>query len=333
MRSAFSAFLAAALCFTGAAFCPQALPAADISFSIPAECEVGSSCYIQNYFDHDPGPGRKDYACGRLSYDGHTGTDIRLRNYPAMRRGTAVLTAAPGVVLRTRDGMPDINVNRADPGSIKGREAGNGVVIDHGNGWVTQYSHLKKGSVAVSPGDRVKRGQKIGMIGLSGNTEFPHVEFAVRYNGRAVDPFVGRQGFRGCGKTGGALWTQGAMKELEYQETGCLTAGLAGDVPDARKARKGLCTAPSPGSPVIVFWVDLFGVMKGDRQEFVIRGPGGKELLDKASSLEESNVSWFAYAGIRRPERGWARGGYTGVYRLVRDGNTVLEVQKTVHVR
>ena len=58
--------------------------------------------------------------------------------------------------------------------------AGNAVVIDHGNKWVTLYAHLKKGSIRVRPGDIVKAGQTLGLVGLSGLTGFRTYTFRSR---------------------------------------------------------------------------------------------------------------------------------------------------------
>ncbi len=70
---------------------------------------------------------------------------------PTMKEGVPVVAAAPGVVTGMRDGMPDVDVRKIGAAALMGRDAGNGVVIDHGDGWVTQYSHLRNGSVAVKP--------------------------------------------------------------------------------------------------------------------------------------------------------------------------------------
>ena len=79
-------------------------------FVWPVACEIGRTCVIQQYVDHDPGPGARDYTCGTLVYDGHTGTDIRVPDLAAQRAGVDVLAAADGAVLRTRDGMADVSV-------------------------------------------------------------------------------------------------------------------------------------------------------------------------------------------------------------------------------
>lgn len=64
--------------------------------------------------------------------------------------------------------------------------AGNWVVINHGNGLVTKYMHHS--SLCVSAGQRVEKGQQIGMSGTTGQSSGIHLHFQVEVNGRAVDP-------------------------------------------------------------------------------------------------------------------------------------------------
>lgn len=64
--------------------------------------------------------------------------------------------------------------------------AGNWVVINHGNGLVTKYMHHS--SLCVSAGQRVEKGQQIGMSGTTGQSSGIHLHFQVELNGRAVDP-------------------------------------------------------------------------------------------------------------------------------------------------
>lgn len=97
---------------------------------IPIECEIGKTCFIQNYVDRDSSDGTKDYACGTETYDGHRGTDIRLVDTAAARDGVAVVAAAPGVVAATRDGVADRLIKTPeDRQAIAGKECGNGVVV------------------------------------------------------------------------------------------------------------------------------------------------------------------------------------------------------------
>lgn len=63
---------------------------------------------------------------------------------------------------------------------------GNFVVIDHGQGLLTLYLHLSE--FKVKEGDRVKRGQQIGLSGGTGRATGPHLHVAVRWQGTYLDP-------------------------------------------------------------------------------------------------------------------------------------------------
>lgn len=62
------------------------------------------------------------------------------------------------------------------------------VIINHGNGLSTLYAHMQPGSIRVSAGQHVSRGQQVGRIGGSGNVTGPHLHFEVRVNGTKVNP-------------------------------------------------------------------------------------------------------------------------------------------------
>jgi murein DD-endopeptidase MepM/ murein hydrolase activator NlpD len=60
-------------------------------------------------------------------------------------------------------------------------------MIEHAFGWTTVYGHCSK--VAVSVGDRVKRGEVVGFIGSTGKSTGPHVHYEVRIGGKTVNPY------------------------------------------------------------------------------------------------------------------------------------------------
>jgi murein DD-endopeptidase MepM/ murein hydrolase activator NlpD len=329
MKPAFPLVVAMVLGSSGVA-----LAAGPFRVGVPVDCAVGTVCSVQNYFDLDPGPGRLDPGCGRLSYDGHDGTDIRLRDLVTMREGVTVVAAADGVVKATRDGMADVSVRETGPEAVAGREAGNGVLIEHGGGWQTQYSHLRRGSVAVRPGEHVTAGTPLGLVGLSGQTEFPHLHFTVRKDGEEIDPYTGGTAGWPCGAPTAPVWTEEAAEALAYAPTGLLIAGFSAGRPDADAIRRGEqrlgATASDPDA--LVLWADLYGAEAGDLQAFRIAGPDGAAILDEKSVLDESNVSWFAFGGLRRPAGGWAPGAYLGTFTLSRDGAAVISEQVEIAI-
>ncbi|OUN01451.1 MAG: hypothetical protein BAA02_04150 [Paenibacillaceae bacterium ZCTH02-B3] len=65
---------------------------------------------------------------------------------------------------------------------------GNCIIIDHGGGLMTLYAHLKPGGILVEKGQEVKKGDKIGLVGMTGTATGYHLHFEVRLNGEPVDP-------------------------------------------------------------------------------------------------------------------------------------------------
>lgn len=75
-------------------------------------------------------------------------------------------------------------------GVIKTAEADRGygrhVVISHGYGYESLYGHMSK--ILVKPGEKVKRGHVVGLVGNTGISTAPHVHYEVHKNGRPVNP-------------------------------------------------------------------------------------------------------------------------------------------------
>ena len=79
--------------------------------------------------------------------------------------------------------LPDANWSEETTLSNPRAIPGNNVVIDHGNGECSAMAHLKQGSVRVKVGDRVRRGQAIAAMGLSGDSDWlPHIHYQLMDN-------------------------------------------------------------------------------------------------------------------------------------------------------
>lgn len=94
----------------------------------------------------------------------HSGMDI------AAGTGTPIKATADGVVLHTDDFF----------------FSGKVVYVDHGSGVISLYAHLSK--TLVKPGDTVRQGQTLGLVGKTGRVTGPHLHWSVYLNGQATDP-------------------------------------------------------------------------------------------------------------------------------------------------
>lgn len=123
----------------------------------PTICPVRSGYTLSSGFGH-----RTDPFTGRMGL--HNGLDLR---------------AAPGTaVVATADGEVSFVGHNGDYGLT--------VRIDHGDGISTVYCHL--GSASVRAGEAVKRGARIGGVGMSGRTTGPHLHYEVLTHEQPVDP-------------------------------------------------------------------------------------------------------------------------------------------------
>lgn len=98
----------------------------------------------------------------------HKGIDL-----PAPQ-GTEVLAPAGALVQEATVSYKD------------GEAYGTVVVLDHGDGWVTLFSHLDR--LSVEKGQRVNQGQVVAWVGMTGKTTAPHLHFEMWKDGAPVDP-------------------------------------------------------------------------------------------------------------------------------------------------
>lgn len=119
------------------------------------------------------GKTRGNITTGYYGYSGHTGVDF------AISSGTEILAVKDGTVV-----ISDAKKNS----SGEYRSYGEYVVIDHHDGTMTLYAHGLPNSRTVKVGDEVKAGQKIMLVGSTGNSTGSHLHFEVRINGKCVNP-------------------------------------------------------------------------------------------------------------------------------------------------
>jgi murein DD-endopeptidase MepM/ murein hydrolase activator NlpD len=112
------------------------------------------------------GPDKRDPFTGKKVF--HRGIDV------AAKAGTEILAPADGEVVVATDEF------EASPAS------GTVVIIDHGSGLTTTYTHLA--SFEVDEGQQVSQGQVIAMVGSTGKSSGPHLHFEVTKNGESVNP-------------------------------------------------------------------------------------------------------------------------------------------------
>jgi hypothetical protein len=93
--------------------------------------------------------------------------------------GDNALAVADGVVVGTHDGLPEQTPGVYPEGIPIGEADGNFVVLDIGNGFFVNYAHLQPGSVRVEPGQRVSKGDVLGLVGNTGNSVAPHLHLHV----------------------------------------------------------------------------------------------------------------------------------------------------------
>ncbi len=125
--------------------------------SIPLIKPVGDKSMVSAHFSLEMDP-----FTGTIKH--HFGTDF------IGVRGTPVFATASGTVARVEDG----------------KTWGKRIVVSHGSGYSTVYAHL--GTVEVFSGKKVKKGDRIATMGLSGVTSGPHLHYEIWRRGVPLDP-------------------------------------------------------------------------------------------------------------------------------------------------
>ncbi len=117
----------------------------------------------------------------KLDTTGKTYSGERLVNANYYAYGEEALAVADGIVAARKDSIPE-NIpgatSRAVPITLE-TIGGNHLTIDIGGGRFAFYAHLQPGSLRVKVGDKIRKGQVIGLVGNSGNSTEPHLHFHI----------------------------------------------------------------------------------------------------------------------------------------------------------
>lgn len=173
-----------------------------VLFSWPIQQATGfdynDTWAISNYVDHNAAfPNQLlDYNCGSTTYDAasgynHQGLDIYLWPFTWKQMDdsqTEIIAAAAGQIIDKGDGQFDRSCNFNN-------NVWNAVYVQHSDGSVAWYGHMKNGSVTTKNiGDMVAVGEVLGTVGSSGNSTGPHLHFEVYTDNsytQLVDPYYG----------------------------------------------------------------------------------------------------------------------------------------------
>ncbi len=257
-------------------------------FGFPIEGQLGADFFLVNHVDQDPAKGAiSDYACGKQTYDGHQGTDFVLASFRRMDSGVHVLSAAAGRVVAVVDDRPDRNKV-----SVIERGFGNYIAIEHPGNWITYYAHNRKGSALVRAGDSVASGQRIALVGSSGNSEDPHVHFEVW---RVVDPFSGS-----CSQQQ-SIWRNQPTYRTDLR---VIDGGLTTWPPglDTLRERPPTVSTLVQSDSSVTAWVLAQGLRSTDRYRIVWSAPDGTQWYSfEADAGRESNYMYW-WSWIRRPD-------------------------------
>ena len=284
----------------------SAVPALALELGLPVRCELGKTCFMQQYPDMDAGKGVADPLCGSQSYDGHKGTDLRILSMKDMEEGYAVIAVADGKVLRVRDGEADhLVATEEDRARVAGKECGNGIVMQLEEGYEVQYCHLRQGSLAVKPGANVRKGDRLAEVGSSGLAQFPHVHITVSHGGEPLDPLTGRKLSQGCTATvppQASLFSPDIVEALDLTKPDILAFGLAGRPVDHQALVK---DGPPPqivaSDRLFVTWAWFTNLGKGSTVRLILKDGQGTTLVDHTSEpLDRDKATFSAFAGRKR---------------------------------
>lgn len=265
----------------------QSLVAQVVPLITPIEGAEGIDWTIVNRVDADVRLDRTaDSHCGWQTYDQHRGTDFVLRSFRQMDSGVWVRAAARGVVTAVVDSLPDRNKR-----SIVEQGFGNYIAVEHAEGFFTYYAHNRRSSARVRVGDTVGAGERLALVGSSGNSEDPHLHFEVW---RIVDPLDGA-----CRSL-----PMPVLRDVAYHTTyRMLASGLTSAAPalDSLREEPPLLDTLGQLDTAVTYWALQQPVDATDSVAVVWFAPDGTEWFSFRTIAGQQSNYFYWWSWIRAP--------------------------------
>lgn len=252
---------------------------------------------ISGFVDHDEAfpDWLSDYNCGTRTYDtdagyNHKGIDVFSWPYPWMKMDNdevQIIAAEPGVIIGKSDGNFDRNCSSASGNW-------NAVYVEHADGSVAWYGHLKKNSLTPKlVGESVQSGEYLGIMGSSGRSTGPHLHLEVYDSaGGLIDPSSGA-----CNKLNVDSWWN--SQRPYYEPTINMVA--THDAPPVLDNGCGVTETPNfqttfQAGERAYFALYLRDQQAGQQIDMKIIQPDGKvwrEWSDARNSPDHYSASWW----------------------------------------
>ena len=245
--------------------------------------------------------------CGSKATDNNQSTHISLGTTQSHLSNIPVIATANGKVLEAQ------NI---------GGFCGTRVLIDHGEGWQSSYCHLNPETLLARRNQTVQSGQVIGTIGISGQTNWPHLSYALLRNGMVFDPFSNRTNLEGCAQKSDTLWSGGINPLYEpaqvtsigfhvgYIRTNSILSGI---LKPAEKIRS--------ETPQLSLWTLMMNIQKGDEISLKIVAPDMRIVKQQTIIAGKSRVRYPLFFSASRGKLLWDKGVYRGEITVTRTVN------------
>jgi murein DD-endopeptidase MepM/ murein hydrolase activator NlpD len=263
---------------------------------------------ISGFVDHDPGyPDQLlDWNCGTRSYDlasgyNHQGTDYFTWPFAWHKMNedaVEIVAAAAGTIIQKYDGNFDRSCGF-------GGGQWNAVYVQHADGSIAWYGHMKSGSTTSKPvGATVAQGEYLGVVGSSGNSTGPHLHLEMYDpDGQLLDPYNGA-----CNALAGGSWW---AEQRPYYDSALNALRTHAAAPEWQP-----CPTPAvtheqdhftPGSIVYVasYYRDQ---LAGQVSTHTLETPAGAEWQRWTSALSGADhyaASWWYWSWVIPDEPGY----------------------------